>query len=197
MQCKLTSASERETLHQQVESVQLSNWRIRALLHAMVDSGTLGALECQLPDCYLDSRSFEHQESKGFTARGLVIDHITPQIQGGSDRPENLRVIHGYCNVARARGWKHKPETREALSRAARERESWRHAVEKRSPGWNRKVRADDRRGGRAPKLTEAQVREIRRRYMDGEAQRALAKEFGVSHPTIISAVHAKPPYAW
>jgi len=34
-------------------------------------------------------------------------------------------------------------------------------------------------------RLTETNVREIRRRYAEGEGQRALAREFGVSHSTI------------
>ncbi len=197
MQCKLTSREEREALHKQIEALGLTNWRARAILHAMVEAGTLAVIECQLPGCYLETREFVRSPSRGYQRRGLVIDHITPQLQGGSDRPENLRPIHGYCNVARNSGWKHKQEVRDALSVAARERESWRAAVAGRQPGWNRKTREDDQRGGRLPKLTKEQVLEIRRRYAEGERQRALSEEFGVSHPTIIKAVHGRDPYAW
>lgn len=194
MQAQITDRPRREELHRQIEALGLSNWRVRAILHTMVEAGTLATLECQLPDCYLAFREFERSPSRGYQPRGLVIDHITPQLQGGSDRPENLRVIHGYCNVARNRGWKHKPEALAAMSIAARERESWRAAVAGRQVGWNRKRRDDDRRGGKRL-ITDEQVREIRRRYAGGETQRALAQVFGVTHVTIGTVVHGLGAY--
>lgn len=37
----------------------------------------------------------------------------------------------------------------------------------------------------RSRKLTDDQVREIRRRYAEGESQLSLAKEFGISQPVL------------
>lgn len=40
--------------------------------------------------------------------------------------------------------------------------------------------------------VTADDVREIRRRYAAGESQRQLAREYGVSHPTVHNIVHRK-----
>ena len=41
-------------------------------------------------------------------------------------------------------------------------------------------------------KLTEAQVREIRRRLADGMSQSALAREFGVVHQLVNHIAHGR-----
>lgn len=42
----------------------------------------------------------------------------------------------------------------------------------------------------RQGKLSDGQVREIRKRHREGESQSALAREFGVSQPTVGAIVH-------
>lgn len=55
-----------------------------------------------------------------------------------------------------------------------------------RAPGWNRKVREDDRRGFANRKFTDEQEQEIAARFAAGGVSKsALAREFGVSQPTI------------
>lgn len=66
-------------------------------------------------------------------------------------------------------------------------------AVEKRQPGWNRKVRADDRRGYANRKFTDEQEQEIAARYAaGGVSKNALAREHGVSQPTITAIVNRR-----
>lgn len=55
-----------------------------------------------------------------------------------------------------------------------------------RAPGWNRKVREDDRRGYANRKFSDEQEQEIAARFAaGGVTKKALAKEYGVSQPTI------------
>lgn len=184
-----------EELHAQIDALDHTNWRVRAILHGMVASGTLTQLECQLPECYMDNRQFDTQRrGRGHNAKGLVIDHVVPQLSGGTDRPENLRAIHATCNVMRARGWKMSPEARAKLSAAAKARGGWKVAIEKRQPGFNRAQRADD---GRAKaKLDETTVREMRQRYASGTTIRTLAVEQGVCYSTARAAVRGLLKYA-
>jgi hypothetical protein len=59
----------------------------------------------------------------------------------------------------------------------------------KRPPGYNRKTREDDRRGG-IRKFTDEQERQIAERYAAGGVSKsALAREHGVSQPTITAIV--------
>jgi hypothetical protein len=59
-----------------------------------------------------------------------------------------------------------------------------------RAPGWNRKVRDDDRRGG-IRKFTDEREQEIAARYRAGGVSKsALAREYGVSQPTITAIVN-------
>lgn len=70
-------------------------------------------------------------------------------------------------------------------------------AVAKRKPGWNRKKRDDDRRGGnRPPALAENAVVAIRERYaVGGVGYRDLAEEYGVTAPTIMAVVRRLGAY--
>lgn len=172
-----------ESLHQQIEGLCHANWRVRAILHAMVEAGSLTRLECQLPDCVMDSREFDPQRSgRGHVRKGLVIDHIVPQLQGGSDRPENLRVIHANCNVARAKGWKQTPEARAAIAKAAKARGGWEKANTLRKPGWNLK-------------LADAAVREMRAAYRAGETIQSIATRHDVGYTTAHSAITGRRSY--
>jgi len=180
---------DREPLHCQVEQLRHANWRVRAILHAMVEAGSLTVLECQLPECYMDSREFEMQrKGRGHNGKGLVLDHIVPRLQGGNDRPENLRAIHATCNIMRARGWKMSDEARARISKAAKARGGWKAAVEKRPSGWNVAQRSTDRRlGGR---LDVETVRAMRAAYRAGQSISSQAKKYGVSAGTARNAIH-------
>jgi hypothetical protein len=174
-----------DALHEQIEALRHNNWRVRAILHAMVDLGRLTSLECQLPECYMESRAFDAQQDGrlGHNAKGLVLDHIIPQLQGGNDRLENLRAIHGTCNVRRARGWKMAPEARAKISAAIQRDGGWRRAVEGRAPGWNRK-------------LSEDQVMNMRQGYKTGRTIGQIAADQGVSYSTARAAIHGIASYA-
>lgn len=69
-----------------------------------------------------------------------------------------------------------------------------------RTSGLQKKLYADHpeyvRRGEKVPsaKLTDTQVLAIRRAYQHGQTQRSLARQFGVSHPTIHHIIHRR---AW
>jgi hypothetical protein len=195
MQTQITDRLSREEVHRQVEGLKHANWRVRAILHAMVDAGTLPRLECQLPNCYMDSREFETQkQGRGHNGKGLVIDHIVPQLQGGSDRPENLRAIHATCNVSRAKGWKMSEEAKARIGAAAKARGGWKYAIAKRPPAWNCVTRPDDGRTRRL--LTDEQVREMRSLYRSGVSVKVLAERYDVGGSTARHAIHRQCAYA-
>jgi putative DNA-invertase from lambdoid prophage Rac len=53
------------------------------------------------------------------------------------------------------------------------------------------RAKAEGKKLGRRDSLTDAQKAEIRRRLAEGATARGLAKEFGVSHPTVLKVAAA------
>ena len=91
-------------LHEELETFDLSNWMMYALVHAMIDAGIVTSLECQHPNCKLDDRAFSKERGKGhaYIEDAMSIDHIIPRRDGGSHRIENLCLAHRKCNY----GWR-------------------------------------------------------------------------------------------
>lgn len=201
---------DKEALHHQVETFNHTNWHVRAIIHALIDLGRITTLECQLPECVLDKRRFKPRApGRGYQPYSLTLDHIEPQFNGKNHRPENLRILHHACNLACERG---RPDSDEARlkKKAATARRladpvqaaAWKAAVAaKRSPGWNKITRPDDKRragSGRKsrPKLlAPRQVAAARRAYARGVIIDDLAKKYGVSRGTMHSVVAHKNAY--
>lgn len=137
----------------------------------------------------------------------MALDHIDPRMSGGSNRPENLRLIHASCNVSRGT----RPDTPETLEkrRAARaaflasdRAQAWREGMRQRKTGWNKAASTSDRRGGKpgqwggAPALSPEQVREMRAKKQAGATIKALAEEYGVGGSTAHKAIRGKAPYS-
>ena len=94
----------REELHQVVDQAERS-WQIKALMHALIDLGRITDFVCQAERCIRPSREIDMTAITTMQTRpkdAPQIDHIVPQVQGGSDRVENLRLVHYVCNVSRA-----------------------------------------------------------------------------------------------
>lgn len=180
----------REALHCEVDALGHANWRVRAILHAMVAAGSLTVLECQLPACVMADRKFDPQSvGRGHIRKGLVIDHIIPQLQGGSHRPENLQVIHANCNVARARGWKMPESAKEAIRAAALKRIA-------EDPGYaKRRVAGRHYKGSRHPVLTASQVAEMRAACAAGATVKSLADMYAVGYSTARDAIAGDNAY--
>lgn len=92
-----------ESLHQQVDDL-VGSWRSeqRMVIHALIDLGRVTAIECDYEKCSLDSRAFTPTGPGNgrWNHAGLTIDHIIALADGGTDRSENLRLMHWICNVS-------------------------------------------------------------------------------------------------
>lgn len=93
----------REDLHQQLDQLNIGRWHCRTIVHAMIDAGLVIELSCQHPKCAYQGEPFDDSSvDRKNMVRILSIDHIEPRRRGGSDRLENLRIVHHGCN---ARWW--------------------------------------------------------------------------------------------
>lgn len=138
----------REDLHDEVERLLPFEGRRspqRMVVHALIDLGRVTELVCGYEDCLLPVRTFSPH---GRDARGqrdaLTVDHFVNLSQGGSDRPDNLRLMHWACNVSKGSRDSRAPELRrrqsEGLSRRWQTDESYRDRMT------NREVGQDERR---------------------------------------------------
>ena len=180
-----------EDIHDELDALGIVQWRVVAIVHAMIDAGAVARLECQLPECvYPHDRSFTKGSGRGHNRKGLVVDHIIPMLQGGNSRPGNLRILHAQCNVKRSIGWKQTPEVRAKMSEARRRMWAegrYANALAKRRPGWNAGTKRHGGKGGRG--MSDEHVREARVRFAEGESYSNLARHFGVSLSTVRRAV--------
>lgn len=94
---------DREKLHQKVVELETLglNWQRAMVVHGLIDLGIVEAIECAMPRCRHETREFIYEHPKQ-RARVLSIDHIKTVREGGSHRPENLRLAHLGCNSAAA-----------------------------------------------------------------------------------------------
>lgn len=197
----------KDELHAQVDALNHTNWHVKAIVHCLIDLGRIERLECRYESCILDTRDFRPRSGgRGHESYSLALDHIDPRMNGGSNRPENLRPIHASCNVSRGT----RPDTPETLEkrRAARaaflasdRTDTWRNSMKQRETGWNKAAEGDRRGGtlgvrGGVPALSPEQVREMRSKKHAGATIKDLAKEYGVGGSTAHKAIRGKGPYS-
>lgn len=110
----------------------------RMIIHALIDLGLITVLECQYDRCVLSSAEFGvHGKNVRGQRDALTIDHIINLSQGGTDRPENLQLVHWACNVAKGtRDANSDPELKQrhsdGMSRRWREDADYRERMSKR-----------------------------------------------------------------
>ncbi|AKJ72612.1 HNH endonuclease [Gordonia phage GMA2] len=120
--------------------------------HCLIELGLVTAIECGWEDCIYDDREFVRDASvRNGGKLWISIDHVIPRFQGGSDRPENLMLLHFGCNSSKGvrdfhddpgkkkehseglkRRWKD-PEYRERLRRSLAASQNSEKTREKRS----------------------------------------------------------------
>lgn len=111
-------------LHAELDELLPSSYR-RMLVHALIECGAVTELKCQYEFCLHETRDFDPGGSqRGKNPRALVVDHIVSQKNGGSDRPQNLQVLHHTCNGHKAIKVDTDPELLREL-RSAQMRERW------------------------------------------------------------------------
>jgi HNH endonuclease. len=99
----------------------------RIVVHALIDLGRVTKLECSYKDCKLDTREFGSYPAGKIKGQkdAITVDHVRALWEGGTDRPENLRLMHWICNVSLGTSdARTRPELREKMSEALKER--WR-----------------------------------------------------------------------
>lgn len=84
----------KKTLHEAVDALGISRASTAITVHSLVDLGIVTDLRCQWPTCKYPDEPF----TSGRGRFGLALDHITPQREGGSHLPENIRLVHHSCN---------------------------------------------------------------------------------------------------
>ena len=86
----------KEALHAVVESLNITRFNTAVAIHALIDLGSITKIECSMPECKYESRAFtSYLESPKLS---ITLDHIEERVIGGSNRPENIRLLHMGCN---------------------------------------------------------------------------------------------------
>lgn len=84
-------------LHEQVDRLEIIRPEVQMIMHLMVHTGGVGTdrVGCQWSLCPYDRAQFGPPK----TTLGPSIDHIVHRSFGGSNRPDNLRLMHFSCNI--------------------------------------------------------------------------------------------------
>lgn len=92
-------------LHDALDALVTTEKRplVRIVGHALIALGLLTELECAYEDCVLPSRVFSmHDGVKRYDKASPTVDHVIELWDGGTDRPENLRLVHFACNSSKS-----------------------------------------------------------------------------------------------
>ena len=188
----------RDDLHRQVDSFNHTNWHVKALVHALIDLGQVERLECQYESCILDSRDFKPRtKGRGHQIYSLCLDHIDPRRSGGSNRPDNLRLIHASCNVARATRIETETLTEARVRGQARRTDDRKALVAERRPGWNKGIKQRSPLQWRGRVLSVEDAAQLRTLYYEqGWKRRELCERFKIGSTTCSIVVNKRGAYA-
>ena len=111
-------AKTRDELHDELDALVPHGTKrrsaIRIIGHCLIDAGRITVLECPYSMCSQESRAFVGYSagaagSARVDPRVISIDHIVSVSDGGSDRPENLQLMHAACNAGKGSrdAWSH------------------------------------------------------------------------------------------
>lgn len=113
-----------DELHDALDALVTTEKRplVRIVGHALIALRLLTKLECAYEDCVLPSREFSaHDGTKRYDKAGPTVDHVIELWNGGTDRPENLRLVHFSCNASKStkmrmmKNFKYRDEMREVM----------------------------------------------------------------------------------
>ena len=92
----------RDELHDALDELLPGEKRVlvRVVGHALIALGLLTKLECGYEDCILPTREFTIAVLRNKASPS--VDHVKELWEGGTDRPENLRLIHFACNSSKS-----------------------------------------------------------------------------------------------
>lgn len=194
----------KEELHEQIETLNIKSWNIRAVIHALIDLEHVSAIECSSDNCLFETRSFvPRKDGPGHQGQSMTIDHRQARSRGGNDRLENLRLMHQTCNLSCAPRDQTKAQLanrKESHQRflATGNKDKWLDSLRNRPDGWNKKSREDDkRRGGNRQKLLSAdRLAELRAERAAGASLEDLMDKYGISRGTAHSAATGRGAYA-
>lgn len=110
----------RDVLHEQLDALtgfaDGKRSTLRIIVHALIDLGRVTELRCQWDGCRQPSKEFLRSDTPTDRvtedrAPGkmqphnmtMSVDHVEPFSAGGSDRPDNLRLVHLICNIQMGR----------------------------------------------------------------------------------------------
>lgn len=159
----------KDELHAELERVLPKvNGRARAwsrmVTHALIELELVTKIECMYDDCQLDSRAFTPY-TKGMS-RGepgvLTIDHVLELFDGGTDRPQNLQIMHFRCNSTKGQ--------RRAMSKVEqRERARQQSLARWADPEQRARIIEKAAEGGRTPEARKKRSESMKAHWADPE----------------------------
>lgn len=89
----------KDQLHEELIQLGLSKTSrtMAMVVHALIELEQIVRLECHAEKCLFDSRKFDRSGSSP-RHKVLSLDHIVERCNGGTERPENIRLLHFACN---------------------------------------------------------------------------------------------------
>jgi hypothetical protein len=93
----------KQELYDELLTFTFVDWHLYTIVFAMIDARRVTTLECQHPQCVLETRTFAKKSGRG-QRDGLVLDHIDSRANSGSHHITNLRIVHNSCNAGWRRG---------------------------------------------------------------------------------------------
>ena len=95
----------------------------RVIVHAMIDLELITSMKCSYEHCVFETREFEKLNGNQRIRGGVMLDHVIDIADGGTDRPENMRMIHFACNSAKGtRSMLARPGNMQRLSEGLKKR---------------------------------------------------------------------------
>jgi len=88
----------KKRLHQDADKLLIGPKRTfqRIIVHSLIDLEYITSLTCAWESCVLPGVPLA---ASGRTLDGFTIDHIIAINDGGTDRPENIQLLHHTCNM--------------------------------------------------------------------------------------------------
>lgn len=89
----------RDALHSEVDLLPITAPAAAVAIHALIDLGIVTSITCMHEECRRPGEPFSRDGGRR-NPLAISLDHIQQQSQGGSHRPENIRIVHYVCNCA-------------------------------------------------------------------------------------------------
>ena len=163
-----------EHLHQEVERIVTRDSRsnVRVVAHLLIEAGRLTAVECGWSKCIKITRQFLSDTDEAWYPQhpmSVSVDHVVPRGLGGSDRPDNIMLLHLGCNASKGIEDRVRLDSyREKISEASRKR--WA------DPEYRKRVTTKVAERMRDPEVAARKSTAIKKAYENVSSEERIAK---------------------